>query len=599
MKRFIRWQGLLGLTIFIGLLAAFFYLFADNIVKHSLISVSEKSLGAEVNIEDVELHYFPTGISIIQVQATDPKQPENNLFSWNKLTAKLDLWQYFQGNIIIDDVEVTEVRFSEVRTRPGKVYAKDDKTDVDGTNALGDSANGFGLGDTQLPDVKTLLEDSNLLTVKNGEVLAASYKTEKEKILAFKSQLPDKAKLDKYKAQVKALSKRKIKSLADVNAVKDEFNVLKKQFKAERKLIKAAKKQIADSKTLLSEQVKTLKDSPNQDWKNIESKYQLDKIDAADFAHILFGEHARKYTEYTTKVWKHIAPLLQKSSDNKPAVTESNQSDSGRFVHFETNNAIPSFWLKRASASLYIANKQYALNMNNLTHQHWLINESSDIKLQLSDNGASGKEEALSEKVMARYLFDVDAQKDFHAQGAWTIAQMPLSHMDLKKGSKFSLALTQGKLNLNGKLEQDNSIINSSNDVALSKLIFEGSAQGHITQAILATIQSSPELDLSVKVTGEVTEPNIAIDSPLNDMLADSLQKQIHAKLASFKGEVESGLQDKLSQALSDNDKENKELQGYDKSLDALDSSLDDLMDTKMTDQYKDKLKSKLGKLFG
>lgn len=596
MKRFIRWQGLLGLTIFIGLFAAFIYLFADNIVKHSLISISEKSLGAEVNIEDVELHFFPTGISIIDVQATDPKQPETNLLSWNKLTAKVDLWEYFQGNIIIDDVEATDVRFSQMRAKPGEVYS-DDKAEL---NNESESSTGFDLGDTTLPDVKTLLEDSNLLTVKNGEILAASYKTEKAKILALQTQLPDKAKLAEYKAQVKALSKRKVKTLADVSAVKDEFNALKKELKAEKEVIKAAKNQITESKALLSDQLATLKDSPNQDWKNIESKYQLDEIDGADFAHIIFGEEARKYTEYTTKAWEYIEPLLQKSSaEGEDNVDVNASSETGRFVKFDIDSGIPSFWLKQADISLYIAEKAYTLNIDNLTHQHWIINKSSDVQLQLSENISESDKQANSEKVMARYLFNIEPEGNFLGKGNWKVAQMPLSRMDLKKGSSFSLALTQGRLNLDGSLEQENAVINSTNIIALSELAYEGSAEGSVTQAILDTVTSTPTLDLTVKVTGEVTDPNIDIDSPINGMLADTIQSQITDKLSSFKGELNSGLQDKLTESLSGSDKEAQEIQGYDSALDSLDSSLGDLIDTNMTDQYKDKLKSKLGSLFG
>lgn len=292
MARFIRWQGLVAFVLLSALVAGLLYLFAESLVKSAIVSSAESAFGAEVNVADVKLGYSPLQLSVLGMQVTDKESPSKNLFSFERATAGVDVWQYLFGKIIIDKLEVSQLAFSNVRSQAGKVYLNDESSDKE--ESLSDQAKGMlPEVDMQLPDIKALLDDSNLLTVKASNQLKDSYKIEQEKLKALKTQLPSKAKLKSYQDKVEALGKMKVSSLADIEKIKTEFDKIKTEFKADQALIKKAKQQVLDSKKILAKQINEVKTAPNKDWKQIEKTYQLDSVNTEDFAHILFGEKAR------------------------------------------------------------------------------------------------------------------------------------------------------------------------------------------------------------------------------------------------------------------------------------------------------------------
>ena len=116
---------------------------------------------------------------------------------------------------------MSQLAFSNVRSKVGKVYL-DDASNSDEKESLSEQAKAMlPEVDMQLPDVKALLNDSNLLTVKATTQLQDSYKVEEAKFKALKTQLPNKAKLKSYQDKVKALGKMKVNSLADIEKIKN------------------------------------------------------------------------------------------------------------------------------------------------------------------------------------------------------------------------------------------------------------------------------------------------------------------------------------------------------------------------------------------
>ena len=122
MARFIRWQGMVVFVLLSALVAGLLYLFAESLVKRAIVSSAESAFGAEVNVAEVQLGYSPLQLSVLGLQVTDKDSPTQNLFSFERATAAVDVWQYLFGKIIIDELEVTQLVFSGVRSQAGNVY---------------------------------------------------------------------------------------------------------------------------------------------------------------------------------------------------------------------------------------------------------------------------------------------------------------------------------------------------------------------------------------------------------------------------------------------------------------------------------------------
>lgn len=600
MARFIRWQGMVAFVLLSALVAGLLYLFAESLVKSAIVSSAESAFGAEVNVAGVKLGYSPLELSVLGMQVTDKEYPSKNLFSFERATAGVDVWQYLFGKIIIDKLEVSQLAFSSVRSQAGKIYLNDESSDK--KESLSDQAKEMlPEVDMQLPDIKALLDDSNLLTVKASNQLKDSYKVEQEKLKALKNQLPSKTKLKSYQDKVEALGKMKVSSLADIEKIKTEFDKIKTEFKADQALIKKAKQQVLDSKKILAQQINEVKTAPNKDWKQIEKTYQLDSVNTEDFAHILFGEKARGYVQKAQWLYEQASPLMANMKEEGTAATEDKSHAEGRFIFFKEETPLPAILVKKALFSIQLEQGEVIVTGSELTHQHWIRGKDSLININSIDNG----ELKLSSN------FKLTQSGEFNANGEWLVNDRTLSNTELTQSKALTLSLSSGQLDGIGSFNLVNGDVEATNQFSLRQASYQGEAKSKITNLLLDTIKSLDSLTVDVGVNGEITKPSFTIASSLNDALTGAFKQQVSGKLDEFKKKVNKGLNEKLTTALKLGDSQSAELLDLEALLTDSDKALDDLknsdlvkqqqkkLEDKVKDKAKDKLKNKLGDLFG
>jgi len=604
MSRFFRWQGLAIFFAVIALLMTFVYFFADTLVKGGIEKSGEWYLGAEVNVADVEITYAPLTLNIKGFQATDIDNPTNNLVSFSQASVGVDIWQYLFGKIYISELNIVELRLDQPRTSAGKVYRLVDEQSLEEQGSVDDSV--LPKLDISLPKVDDLLKNSDLLTVKHGKALEKSYQEEKQKLQGIQKKLPTKATLANYKKQIKALGETKIKTLADIEKLNKDFKALKKQFKADKALIAAAKEQVISSKGLLAAKTLALKDSPNADWKNIESKYQLDKVEGADFAHMLFGEKAREYYGYADTVYQKIAPLVISSkADKKNAADKANMAkNKGRFIHFTEQSPLPDVLIEQANFSLVLAQGKFAISGKELTHQHWVRGNKSTISVESNNVKGSGE-------LNLSLDFELDQKQVIRSKGKWQLNKLALEKVMLQQSSDFTLQLDSGMLSGNGTFSLLDDQLTSDNELMINQASYSGNGDSHLSSLFIDTVRSLQMLALSISAKGELTDPKFSISSPLDKQLKKSMMKQVSKKLTNFKADVKAGLNAKLTKALGVGSKEGETLVDVEALINDTDSALDKFIhsdvvkakkkefEDKQKKKLEDKLKKKLGKLFG
>jgi uncharacterized protein (TIGR03545 family) len=599
MSRFIRWKGLVSFFVVIALIMTFIYFFADALVKKGIEKSGEWYLGAEVNVENVEIMYAPLTLNIEGFQATDPEKPTHNLVSFAQASAGVDVWQYLFGKLYISDLTVAELRIDQPRLSAGQVFTLIDQNAENG-NKGADNSVLPGL-DVSLPTVDELLNNSDLLTVKQGKILEQSYQTEKKKLQGIYETLPNKDTLADYKKQVEALTNIKIKSLADLEKLNKDFTALKAQFDADQAIVKQAKEQVSTSKALLTKQTQALKEAPSADWKIIETKYQLDSVEGADFAHMLFGEQAREYFGYADAVYQKIAPLIKSSKVDKQAEKTTSE---GRYIHFNDDTPLPDVLIEQANFSLILPQGEFAISGKELTHQHWVRGNNSVVNVESDNVQGSGK--------LALVLdFSLDQQRILSGNGIWKLSDVGLNAVSLQESSAFTLQLDSGLLSGNGTFSLFDDQLNSENSLNLDNTQYSGAGTSHLSTLFIDTVQSLKTLSLTITAKGKMTAPKLSISSPLDKQLKNSMVKQISNKLTSFKTDVKAGLNTKLSKALGMSNDEAQSLVDVEGLISQTDQALDNLINSdvvkakkkefedKQKKKLEDKVKKKLGKLFG
>jgi len=588
MSSFIRWQGLVGFVSIIVLLATLSFLFIDTLVKTGLEKSGEWYLGAEVNVDEVEVTFSPLSVTIIGFQATDPEKLTHNMVTFKEAVAGIDLWQYLFGKVHINDLTITQLELDKQRDSEGEVYfTPDSKGNATGTDT------GLPSLEMKLPSVDDLLNNSNLQTVKQAKLLQETYKTEKAKLAAIRESLPSKEKLVDYQRQVKALSDIKVETLTDVEKVTQDFASLKKQFNADKKLVSEAKAKLQQSKDLIATQMRQLKEAPQNDWQAIEKEYSLEQLDAADFAHILFGKQAREYLGYVELAYKKLSPMLSGSSAT-PKVKQSR--DGGEFVYFSEQSPQPSVLIENAHVSVVLAQGEVVIEGKELTHQHWIRARESTLNAR-SDNLKGRGTFALD------MTFSLDEQQILKSDGGWQLGNLVVADVVVQESSALSLSLDNGLVSGKGTFGLLANQVKSINEVAINDAKYTGKASSSLTNVFLDMLQSSDSLAITVSATGPIMSPNLSVSSPLDNQFKGAVQKLVGNKLNSFKGDVTSGLDGKVASTLGSSHTDGKAFADLESLINGVNGSLTDLVNADVTKGHKKQLqgkfKDKIGSLFG
>ncbi|QOL27042.1 TIGR03545 family protein [Thalassotalea sp. LPB0316] len=595
MSKVIRWQGIAGFVVVMATLVLLVYLFAETIARKAMEHGLESYTGAEVNIDEVNINYSPFIVDVYRIQITDAAKPEQNVVEIAHVNAGVDIWQYLLGKVLVEELRAEQVQFATKRASEGKVY-RDPELSI--TDRLKQQAqNAMAEADISLPDPKALLAGSNLKTIKAANALEQSYQEEKDKLSQLKSQLPSEETIENYQKQVDALSKIKVNSISDINKIKQDFDKLKKQFEQDKAIVLKTKEQLSQTKNIMAKRVNDLKIAPSQDWREIESTYQLDNIDSADFAHILFGEKAREYHDMALTVYQYVKPLLAPSSEQQTLI---NHAAKGRFVHFDEENAQPDLLIKKAHFSVVTPQGDFDIDLSEVTHQHWLRNVPTQYAIKTNNLLTQGIANLAGQ-------FSLAANNDFETQGNWQMNKLPLPEAALAKTNELSVTLLSGLLAGNGQFKVSNDDLDSINAFTLSQAKYQGSADSSLAKAVLETISSLDTLELGVNATGLLASPNFSIKSPMNQILQKSVMSQVNSKLAGFKSDIQAGLNEKLANGLKLGDSADADILDFENLLNATDGSLSNLLNNDIVKQQEDKLKKKatdklkgkLGDLFG
>jgi uncharacterized protein (TIGR03545 family) len=607
--RYLRMKGLITFISLCILFAAFIYLFAESLLKTSIEEAGGWALGAEVNLEAVELNYAPLAITLIGFQATDAEEPTNNLFSFKEMSADIAVWQYLFGKVIVDDLVLTELRFNEKRLNVGEVY-KDNNDAVDETDEPDEGPLLPGMS-ASLPDMNKVLDDKNLLTAKQAITLKSTYYAEEKKLLALKETLPDEARLRHYKAELSKLTEAKVNNISDINLLKAKYDSLKTQFKADQKQVKDAKLQVKNSKALLAKEIALMKSAPAKDWEYIEKKYQLESLDNEDFAHILFGEKARDYYQKAESYYLKVKPYITSDGEGdntNSAATAKDSLSEGRFVYFTEDEPLPAVLIKKATLSVILPQGEFLLALNEVTHQHWLRNKPTGIKLSAVKLEKGGDFNLIS-------TVYIDQNQAIEGKGSWEIEGLEMSPFVVRESKNLTLTLAKAKLSGTGNFTFDTELIDSRNSVLLADTQYEGTADSSLGNIFIDTFKDMEQLTLGIDITGDIASPEYDISSPINKMLKNVFKQQLNKQIEKLRETAQVGLNKKLAEALKLESDSGSEFANLDSLLTDTDKAMDDLLNSDVVkeqqkklenklkdqaeDKVKDKLKGKFNKLFG
>jgi uncharacterized protein (TIGR03545 family) len=584
MKNIIRWPGLIAFVLITGSIAAIIILFFDFWIKLAAQKGLEVATGAEVNISAAEHTFSPFGISLIDVQLTDPNKPATNQIQATKISADIELSPLLLRKVIIDNLIVSGVQFGTERATEGAVFRK--------TNAQGERSVFEELfpNKEDLPSVDEVLARSPLKTTKAIEEAQAAYDRHKEGIATQYKNLPSKDKLAEYKKQIEALSKANYKNPSELLAAKEKFDLLKQEIRADKQILSDFKDSVSQAKQELSPKIAQLKAAPGQDYEQLKALVAGDAGAISDVTTMVFGEKAAQWAEYGLAAFDIVAPMLK----NKEQQSEEAVS-AGRWLSFDDASGLPELWIKNADISLSWQQENLLSVWHDITYQHDIIGRATTFKVDSSKS-----------KLWQSFKLNGDfwlKENGILAQQNWQLAGLKLDNIDLVNQDKLSSKLLTGLMSSNGSIKVKENAVNGDGVINLTSLTMQAQGSNKMTNIVANTLNQLEQLSINSGVGGVIGDLDLSFSSDLNRQLGSALLANIGKEEQGKLDELKAKLNTQMQAALGSQDAQLDEWLDWEKLADGDISSLEGMLNSKMNnaiDNKKDELKDKLkGKLFG
>ena len=171
------------------------YLIKDSTIKNYASIKMTQANGAEVNLESLNLSALTGSVSASGIQVTDPQKPQNNQLSIEKVAADVSLYNLLLGKLVMEQVELSNIKFDQQRSTPGTIP----ESDAPEKPAVFDS-NDFKLENIDFTKLDTYLKDAKALKEKLQKLRRWLPKADDKKTATQVKQIPQKY-LDYLKAR--------------------------------------------------------------------------------------------------------------------------------------------------------------------------------------------------------------------------------------------------------------------------------------------------------------------------------------------------------------------------------------------------------------
>ncbi len=192
--KYIRKAGAALAVLLIAASAIATTLIKDSTIKDYASGTMTRANGAEVNLDDLDLSVLTGAVSVSGIDVTDPENPSNNQLTIDKVVADASLYNLLLGRVVMEEVNVSNVKFNQKRSAPGNV----DESTTKQEPAVFDPCN-FKVDPADLTKLETYLKDAKALKEKLQKLRKWLPKKDAEKTATQPKQVPQKY-LDYLKA---------------------------------------------------------------------------------------------------------------------------------------------------------------------------------------------------------------------------------------------------------------------------------------------------------------------------------------------------------------------------------------------------------------
>jgi len=120
--KIVRKAGVVLAILVVAGLIAVANLVKDNAIKDYAAKTLTRANGAEVDVNELDLSILTGAVSVSGIQVTNAEKPQNNQVSIERIAADASVYNLLLGKVVMENVEVSDIRFDQKRATPGKIY---------------------------------------------------------------------------------------------------------------------------------------------------------------------------------------------------------------------------------------------------------------------------------------------------------------------------------------------------------------------------------------------------------------------------------------------------------------------------------------------
>jgi hypothetical protein len=150
-----------GVVVAVVLVAGFLvatHFVQDTAVKGYATRALTQANKAEADIKELGISVLGGSVSVTGVQLTDPKNPQQNHLAIETVSADANMYKLLLGRLVLEKVELSQVRFNQARQTPGTVLEQPTTEKPFDPNSYKVDANDLAKLEKYLKDAKKLKE---------------------------------------------------------------------------------------------------------------------------------------------------------------------------------------------------------------------------------------------------------------------------------------------------------------------------------------------------------------------------------------------------------------------------------------------------------
>lgn len=585
MKGLIRWPGVAAFFIIIAIVISFFALFLDNMVRAGLTAAFTRANQAEVNIEQVALHWSPFSVEIKNIQMTDPDMPSHNRFAARSLRAEVQFLELLIGKVHIEDLHVAGVELNSLRVQPGKVAEVAEPEDQ---VALRERLAEFNI---ELPTAKSFLEGANITTPALVQSAEQKFNERQQQFKTARENLPETEKFDQYRTRIDAIIESKPRKPRELIAAREQLNEIKQEIRADKARVETF---LATSESIVQgtqDDLNAIKETYQADLNRARELFNFNTDSITELSGIMFGTQVEEWANYALLAFDFIAPLLENAKQTEEQAPSRWQ---GRYIDFDSERS-PKFWVKQAQLSMHLQQLDFNLAIQNLTWQHERIHTPTEFQLT-ADQGSHWEQFGLSGNLFINNLGQVRGAQQ------WQLIGAELQNLELIGSSHLRTLLTQGMLNSEGSLSIHNGEIAGQGGFNFSHADFTVTGEGKVPEYLGQALSAIHTFNLNLDLAGQFTRPSFKLSSDLDRQLGaqfnSMLATEANSRLAEVRASLSANSQSFMSKAepwLAQAEELRNQGKGLEESFtELLTAELDDLLESE-GERLLDKLRNKRG----